>query len=173
MASRMLRKDSPTEPSPADEQTTEIPPTKRNCWQRLREKVCGKKSSQVQVANGENTTSSGTAAPGHKKQEKIINGQPESRYRVPEEKSSESHGVGDKKVDSKQPEALGSTIQDAKAKNGSSLIPDHILQNKQESRYRVPEEKSSGSHGVGDKKVDSKQPEALGSTIQDAKAKKW
>ncbi|XP_031250406.1 uncharacterized protein LOC116108294 [Pistacia vera] len=171
MASRMLRKDSPPEPSPADEQTTEIPPTKRNCWQRLREKVCGKKSSQVQVANGENTTSSGTAAPGHKKQEKIINGQPESRYRVPEEKSSESHGVGDKKVDSKQPEALGSTIQDAKAKNGSTLIPSHILQNKQESSYRVPEEKSSGSHGVGDKKVDSKQPEALGSTIQDAKAK--
>ncbi|KAJ0097949.1 hypothetical protein Patl1_27613 [Pistacia atlantica] len=266
MATTMLRKDYPPKPSPADEQTTEIPPTKRNCWQRLREKVCGKKSSQVQVANGENTTSSGTAAPGHKKQEKIINGQPErrngnpgsgdkpevsggsdkdnspkplssakrplplpnnqenryaspsekssgprigekktasslpkasgssaqdakantdsslkqgyqlhneqeSRYRVPEEKSSESHGVGDKKVDSKQPEALGSTIQDAKAKNGSSLTPGHILQKKQESSYRVPKEKSSGSHGVGDKKVDSKQPEALGSTIQDAKAK--
>ncbi|KAJ0040833.1 hypothetical protein Pint_26965 [Pistacia integerrima] len=105
------------------------------------------------------------------KPDHLLQNKQENSYQSSAEKSSGSHGAGDKKVDPKLPEASASTIQEVKAKTSGSLIPGQTSQNNQESSYRVPTEKSSGSPGAGDKKVDPKMPGTLGSTIQDAKAK--
>ncbi|KAJ0097948.1 hypothetical protein Patl1_27612 [Pistacia atlantica] len=105
------------------------------------------------------------------KPDHLLQNKQENSYQSSAEKSSGSHGAGDKKVDPKLPESSASTIQEVKAKTSSSLIPGQTSQNNQESSYRVPTEKSSGSPGAGDKKVDPRMPGTLGSTIQDAKAK--
>ncbi|KAJ0040269.1 hypothetical protein Pint_27014 [Pistacia integerrima] len=96
--------------------------------------------------------------PGH-----VLQNKHESSYGIPAEKSEGSPGVGDKMGDSKLPETFSSFLQVAKTKTGSSLIPGHLLQNKQEHSY--------GSPGNGERKVDSKLPKASGCSVQDAKAK--
>ncbi|KAJ0040832.1 hypothetical protein Pint_26966 [Pistacia integerrima] len=114
----------------------------------------------------------------------------EISYASPGEKSKGSPGAGDRKMDSNLPETIGSYVQDAKAKTGSSLVPGRRILNcqKQAARFRMLKRKTGSSHipghllqnnqengygspGIGNKQVYSELPDASGSSHRDAKSK--